>query len=155
MSPGPPQGAIVAGGATPEAQPIQAKWADSRCGSYRPCHGHESGGERVLRAYASALLARDAKAIAGMYAVPSLILFPGRSIAVSDARQTERFFGSSWSQYEGVDVLDKEIVVMAEAPSSIWVDVTWIYGGQPRERFCYQLIERGGEHQIAVLTPMR
>jgi ketosteroid isomerase-like protein len=104
--------------------------------------------------YAAALLARDEKAIAGMYAVPSLILFPGRSIPVSDASQTEEFFAASWNQYDGVDAVDKQIVVMGEAPGSIWADVTWSYDGQPRERFCYQLVEGTDGYQIAVLTPM-
>jgi len=110
--------------------------------------------EQFFERYASALLARDAKAIAGMYAVPSLILFPGTSIPVSDAKQTEEFFASSWGQYEGVDAVDKQIVVMGQAPCSIWADVTWSYGGQPRERFCYQLVEGTDGWQIAVLTPM-
>jgi len=69
--------------------------------------------------YAAALLARDGKAIAGMYAVPSLILFPGTSIPVSDANQTEEFFTASWSQYDGIDTVDKQIAVltpMARAP---------------------------------------
>jgi len=104
--------------------------------------------------YAAALLARDAKAIAGMYAVPSLILFPGRSILVTDAKQTEAFFAASWSQYDGVDAVDEQIVVMGEAPHSLWADVTWSYHGQPRERFCYQLVEGSDGYQIAVLTPM-
>jgi hypothetical protein len=55
--------------------------------------------EEFFDRYAAALLARDEKAIAKMYAVPSLILFLGTSIPVSDARQTEEFFASSWSQY--------------------------------------------------------
>ena len=104
--------------------------------------------------YAAALLARDEQTIAGMYAVPSLILFPGNSIPVSDASQTEQFFAASWAQYEGVDEIDKEIVVVAVAPGSLWVDVTWSYGGKPRERFCYQLVEGTDGYQIAVLTPM-
>ena len=45
--------------------------------------------------YAAALLARDEKAIAAMYAVPALILFPGQSIPVADASQTEDFFKQS------------------------------------------------------------
>ena len=69
--------------------------------------------------YAAAMLARDAKAIAGMYAVPSLILFPGTSIPVTDARQTEEFFDSSWGQYEGVNAADKKIAIMGEAPGSV------------------------------------
>jgi len=105
--------------------------------------------------YAAALLARDEKAIAELYAVPSLILFPGNSIPVSDAKQTEKFFAASWSQYEGVDTVDKEVVVMGEAPGSLWADVTWSYGGRPRERFCYQLIEASNGYQIAVLTPLQ
>lgn len=104
--------------------------------------------------YAAALLARDAKAIADMYAIPSLILFPGQSIPVSDAEQTEAFFAASWGQYDGVDAIDKQIVVMGEAPGSLWADVTWSYDGQPRERFCYQLVEGSDGYQIAVLTPM-
>jgi hypothetical protein len=104
--------------------------------------------------YAAALLARDEQAIAGMYAVPSLILFPGQSIAVSDASQTEAFFASSWAQYEGVGTAESEVTIMGEAPGTVWADVTWSYGGRPRERFCYQLVERPGGYQIAVLTPM-
>jgi len=110
--------------------------------------------DQFFERYASALLARDAKAMAGMYAVPSLILFPGTSIPVSDANQTEEFFASSWGQYEGVDAVDKQLVVMGEAPGSVWVDVTWSYDGQPRERFCYQLVEGNDGYRIAVLTPM-
>jgi ketosteroid isomerase-like protein len=110
--------------------------------------------DEFFERYAAALLARDAKAIAGMYAVPSLILFPRRSIPVTDANQTEAFFASSWSQYEGVDDIDKQIAVMAKAPGSVWVDVTWSYGGQQRERFCYQLVKGVDGWQIAVLTPM-
>lgn len=110
--------------------------------------------EGFFERYAAALLARDARAIAGMYAVPSLILFPGMSIPVTDARQTEEFFASSWDQYEGVNDIDKKIVIMGAAPGSVWTDVTWTYGGQPRERFCYQLIEAAEGYQIAVLTLM-
>jgi hypothetical protein len=43
---------------------------------------------------------------------------------------------------------------MAEAPGSVWVDVTLSYGGQPRERFCYQLVEVADDWQITVLAPM-
>ena len=92
--------------------------------------------------------------MAEMYAIPSLILFPGSSIPVSDTSQTEEFFASSWEQYEGVDTVDSQITVMAEAPGSVWADVTWSFEGQPRERFCYQLIEGTDGYQIAVLTPM-
>lgn len=104
--------------------------------------------------YAAALLARDEKAIAGMYAVPSLILFPGRSIPVSDAAQTEAFFAASWGQYEGARDASADVAVLARAPGSIWADVTWTYGGQAQERFCYQLVADGGAFRIAVLTPM-
>jgi uncharacterized protein DUF4440 len=104
--------------------------------------------------YAAALLARDEKAIARMYAVPALILFPGNAVPVTDQHQTEAFFAASWGQYEGVDAVDKAVTVMADAPGSVWADVTWTYGGEARERFCYQLVERPGGWQIAVLTPM-
>jgi hypothetical protein len=104
--------------------------------------------------YAAALLARDEKAVAAMYAVPSLILFPGRSIVVSEARQTEEFFASAWRQHDGVDAVEKKIVIMGEAPGSVWADVTWFHDDQERERFCYQLVPGAGGYQIAVLTAM-
>jgi hypothetical protein len=104
--------------------------------------------------YAAALLARDEQAMARLYAIPSLILFPGQSIPVSDAAQTEAFFAASWGQYDGVDAVDKQIVIMGEAPGSIWADVTWSYDGKARERFCYQLVPGPDGYQIAVLTPM-
>jgi hypothetical protein len=110
--------------------------------------------DRFFERYAAALLARDERAVARLYAVPALILFPGQSTPVSDAKQTEEFFATTWSQYEGIDAADKQIVIMGEAPGSVWADVTWSYGGQPRERFCYQLIEGTDSYQIAVLTPM-
>jgi hypothetical protein len=104
--------------------------------------------------YAAALLDRDASKVAEMYSVPSLIVFPGNIIPVSDSKQTEAFFASSWDQYEGVDSVEKEIKVMAAAPGTVWADVTWTYRGGPQERFCYQLVEGEGSYQIAVLTPM-
>lgn len=110
--------------------------------------------EDFFERYANALLARDAMAVAEMYAVPSLIVFPGNVIAVSSTQQTEEFFESSWQQYQGVDEVDREIVIMAEAPGSVWVDVTWIHDGSPSERMCYQLIEGADGQQIAVLTPL-
>ncbi|MGI8888855.1 MAG: hypothetical protein ACR2GB_07805 [Nocardioidaceae bacterium] len=110
--------------------------------------------DQFFERYAAALLARDAKAIAEMYAVPSLVLFPGNSIAVSDAAQTEDFFAASWAQYEGVHEVEKQITIMARAPGSVWADVTWSYDGQPRERFCYQLIDGEVGYLIGVLTPM-
>jgi hypothetical protein len=110
--------------------------------------------EAFFERYASALLARNEKDMGRMYAAPSLILVPGNTVLVSDAKQTEGFFASSWGQYEGVNEVDWEISIMGEAPGSVWADVTWSYGGKPRERFCYQLVENHGEYRIAVLTPL-
>ena len=110
--------------------------------------------EQFFDRYADALLVRDAAAIARMYAVPSLVLFPGQPVLVTDARQTEEFFAYAWGQYEGVDAVTKQLALMGEAPGSVWADVTWSWGGRARERFCYQLVERPGGYQIAVLTPM-
>jgi hypothetical protein len=104
--------------------------------------------------YAEALLARDEQAMARLYAVPSLILFPGNSRVVDDASQTAAFFAAAWNQYAGIDSIDKHIAIMGEAPASIWVDVSWSYSGRPRERFCYQLIPGPDGYQIAVVTPM-
>jgi hypothetical protein len=64
-----------------------------------------------------------------------LILFPGRSIARQRRHPDRVVFASAWGRYDGVDDINKRLVVMAEAPGSVWVDVTWSYGGQPRERF--------------------
>ena len=102
--------------------------------------------------YAAALLARDAKAIAGLYAVPSLILFPGTSIPVSDSRQTEEFFASAFGQYAGVTDVRKLITIMGEGPGTVWADVTWSFDGRAPERFCYQLIDSAEGYRIAVLT---
>lgn len=104
--------------------------------------------------YAAALLSRDEKAMADLYAVPCLILFPGQTVLVTEAAQTEAFFASAWGQYEGIDAVEKQTNVLAEAPGSIWADVTWSYGGRPQERFCYQLIETARGWQVAVLTPL-
>lgn len=43
---------------------------------------------------------------------------------------------------------------MGEAPGSLWVDVTWSYNSQERERFCNQLVEGTDGYQIGVLTSM-
>jgi hypothetical protein len=104
--------------------------------------------------YEAALLARDEQAVARLYAVPSLILFPGQAILVTDAEQTATFFASSWTQYEGVREVEKDIVIMGDAPGTTWADVTWSYPGHPPERFCYQLVAGSDGPQIAVLTPM-
>ena len=104
--------------------------------------------------YQSALLARNEKAIAEMYAIPSLILFPGQSLVVTAPEQTERFFAMAWGQYDGVTAVDRAIEIMGEAPGTVWAVVTWTYDGSPRERFCYQLVEGLSGYQIAVLTPM-
>jgi 3-mercaptopyruvate sulfurtransferase SseA len=111
--------------------------------------------QEFFERYAAALLARDEKAVAAMYAVPSLIVFPGQSIVVTDARETEEFFASAWGQYDGVDTVEKNVVIMGEAPGSVWTDVTWFHDGEERERFCYQLVPGAAGYQIAVLTPMK
>lgn len=110
--------------------------------------------EAFFKKYAAALLARDARALASMYAVPSLIVFPGNRLAVSDSAQSEQFFASSFGQYDGVDSITKSISIMGESASGVWADVAWSYDGQQRERFCYQLVEPAAGYQIAVLTPM-
>ena len=104
--------------------------------------------------YTQALMGRDEKQVASLYAVPGLILFPGQTIAVSDELQTERFFASAWAQYEGVTETHTDIAVVAEAPGSVWVDVRWNHVGAPPERLMYQLVETGGTWKIAVLTPL-
>lgn len=101
--------------------------------------------------YAAALLARDEAGIAALYAIPSLILFPGQAIAVSAAEQTKEFFAASWTHYEGVGTIDRTITLMGQGPGTVWADVTWSYGNA-REHFCYQLVERPHGWQIAVLT---
>lgn len=110
--------------------------------------------ERFFIRYADALLARDEKAMADLYAVPALILFPGHAIPVSDAGQTEEFFAASWAQYEGLHDVEHQVRVLAEGPGSLWADVTWSYRGRPQERFCYQLVEGLDGWRIAVLTPL-
>ena len=109
--------------------------------------------EAFFDRYRAALLDRDAARIATMYAVPGLVLFPGSSVPVTSKDQTEQFFAASFSQYEGVSEIDLELRVLVETSHSTWVDLTWCYNGQRRERFCYQLIN-AEPPQIAVLTPL-
>jgi hypothetical protein len=104
--------------------------------------------------YTRALLARDEKTVADLYAVPSLILFPGRSIAVSDNTQTEEFFASAWGQYDGITDTAADITVVAETTHSIWADVTWRHDSGATERLLYQLVDTGQGWKIAVLTPL-
>ena len=104
--------------------------------------------------YAQALMARDERRVAELYAVPGLILFPGQAIAVSDEQQTQAFFASAWGQYEGVTDTHTDLEVVAETPASIWVDVTWQHVGAPPERLMYQLVPADGTWRIAVLTPL-
>lgn len=106
-------------------------------------------------AYRGALLDRDAAAVATMYAVPALIVFPGQIIAVSDARQTEEFFAGAFGQYADVTAADTTISIVAATAHSIWADVTWDYhGGAPDERSMYQLVDTDSGWKIAVLTPL-
>lgn len=37
------------------------------------------------------------------------------------------------------------ITIVASTEHSIWADVTWTYGGEPRERFIYQLLKDGND----------
>jgi hypothetical protein len=105
--------------------------------------------------YTEALMARDERRVAGLYAVPGLILFPGQSVVVTDEAQTEQFFASAWGQYEDVTETHTELTVVAESPVSVWVDVTWHHVGAEPERLMYQLVDTGGTWRIAVLTPLR
>ena len=109
---------------------------------------------KFFERYTEALMARDERRVAALYAVPGLILFPGQAVAVSDEKETEQFFASAWGQYEGVTETHTELTVVAEAPASVWVDVTWNHVGAPVERLMYQLVETGGTWKIAVLTPL-
>lgn len=104
--------------------------------------------------YTHALLGRDAKAIAGHYAVPALIEFPDQPVAVSEAAQTEDFFAGALGQYEGVRDASAAVHVIAETGHSLWVDVTWSYDGTAAERNMYQLVRAGESWKIAVLTPL-
>jgi hypothetical protein len=135
------------------AHELDRKGATGLSGS-APSVDRMSTVDEFFDAYRAALLARDEKTVGELYAVPGLILFPGAAIAVSDSAQTEAFFASSWSQYDGVTAADHEITVMATAPGTVWADVTWTYDGEPRERFCYQLVEGQDGYRIAVPTPM-
>ncbi|WP_193072419.1 DUF4440 domain-containing protein [Brevibacterium sp. FME37] len=110
--------------------------------------------QQFFDAYAAAMLARDAKAIAGLYAVPALVEFPGQAVAVSDSSQTEQFFAASFGQYEDVDNVTADIRTVAETGHSSWVEVSWSYDGVPAERFIYQLVQTSDGWRIAVLTPL-
>ncbi|MFI2105330.1 nuclear transport factor 2 family protein [Isoptericola sp. NPDC019693] len=106
--------------------------------------------------YRRALLDRDEAAVADLYAVPALILFPGQSLPVTSRAQTERFFAASWSQYDGVADMTADLRVVAATAHSVWADVAWRHDGpgEGTERFVYQLVRTDDGWRIAVLTPM-
>lgn len=110
--------------------------------------------QQFFARYSQALLDRDAETIAGMYAVPALIAFPGQSIAVSDSAQTRDFFAGNWAGYEGITEAEPQVTIVAQTGHSVWADVTWSYDGQPRERYIYQLLDGAVGWQIGVLTPL-
>jgi hypothetical protein len=110
--------------------------------------------EEFFDAYAAAVLARDETAMAGLYRVPALIVYPGQIIMVTDRAETERYFAAVWAQYDGVTEAQATIRIMARTPVAVWADVTWSYGAGPRERFCYQLTGGEDPYRIVVLTPL-
>jgi hypothetical protein len=109
--------------------------------------------QQFFTRYAKALLDRDHDTIADLYAVPGLIAFPDQRVAVTDREQTRQMFAQNWSAYDGVTEAIPEVVVVQTA-HSVWADVTWSYGGGPRERYVYQLLRGPAGWQIGVLTPL-
>lgn len=103
--------------------------------------------------YAAAMLARDARAIADLYAVPALVEFPGQAVAVSDSPQTEQFFSASFDQYAAVTDVAPTVRTIAHTGHSHWVEVIWSYDGTPTEQYIYQLVRTADGWKIAVLTP--
>lgn len=115
----------------------------------------ETTAQEFFDTYARALVARDAEAVADLYALPSLVLFPGQSLPVSDREQVRAFFADAAAQYGEVSEAVPSVRVIASTPDhSIWADVTWSYDGTERERFVYQLVHDHGSWLVAVLTPM-
>lgn len=117
-------------------------------------HQADQLADQFFDGYARALVERDEKAVANLYAVPSLILFPGQSVAVSSTAQTEQFFASAWGQYDGVRDTTRAVEVVARTGHSIWADVTWRHDTGATERFLYQLVDTEAGWRIAVLTPL-
>lgn len=104
--------------------------------------------------YAEALLERNAQAIAEYYAVPGLIVAPDQLIAISGAAQSEAFFASAFSQYDGVTTAVPTVTIAAATAHTIWADVTWEYDAAPAERNMYQLVAVDESWRIAVMTPL-
>ncbi|CAM3492083.1 hypothetical protein [Isoptericola cucumis] len=110
--------------------------------------------QKFFDAYAAAMLERDAKSIADLYAVPALVEFPGQAVAVSDASQTEQFFAASFGQYEDISDVTAAVETIADTSHSSWVKVCWSYDGTSAEQFIYQLVQTAAGWRIAVLTPL-
>lgn len=117
--------------------------------------GHDTVVQEFFATYATALLARDAKAVARHYAVPALIAFPDQLLVVSELTQTERFFTNTFEQYRDVTQTSPQVRLIAETQHSLWADVTWSYDGAAAERNMYQLVKTGDTWKIAVLTPLQ
>lgn len=104
--------------------------------------------------YTDALLARDEQAVARLYAVPALLVFPQQTIAIGSPEEAAAVFGAAWPQYEGVTSTRPEITVSAETDHSIWADVTWHHDNGGTEHQLYQLVYLAGGWRVAVLTPL-
>lgn len=115
----------------------------------------QSTAQDFFETYASAVVARDAEAVADLYCVPSLVLFPAQPLPVADRQQVRTFFADAAAQRGEIEEASPAVEVIASAPDhSIWADVTWSYDGTERERFVYQLVRDHGSWLVAVLTPM-
>jgi ketosteroid isomerase-like protein len=76
--------------------------------------------------YAVALASRDAKAIAGFWGVPALVLGDEGVIAVGKAAETEAFFASSMEQYKNVVSASARIAHTAHlADSVVGCEIVW------------------------------
>lgn len=115
----------------------------------------QSTAQDFFDTYARAVVARDAEAVADLYCVPSLVLFPAQPLPVSDRKQVRTFFADAAARHGEIEHASPTVEVLASAPDhSIWADVTWSYDGTEQERFVYQLVRDHGSWLVAVLTPM-
>ena len=107
--------------------------------------------EAFFERYAAALLARDAKTLASMYAVPSLIVFPWQSARGQRFSAGRTVLHFLVEQYDGVDLIEKNVSVMAEAPSNVWADVAWSYKRSATRTVL--LSARGGGRRLSDRRP--
>jgi hypothetical protein len=102
--------------------------------------GRDGGVQTFLDGFARALTTGDGKRIAGMWAVPALVVGDRAVQAVGSLHEVERFFGGAREQYHALGITNTRADIQKLewlTDRIVLVDVRWPYldaGGNERGR---------------------